>query len=79
MLGHALLTVIAADSRTDHPGPVEMIALTCAEVRCLITALILEPARAVACPLTWSRWRRRHQHRARISHHQRRPAAWQHL
>jgi SRSO17 transposase len=77
MVGHALLTVITADARTDRPGTVEVITLTCAEVRRLITALILEPARALACPLAWSRWRRRHQHRARTSHHQRQQALWQ--
>jgi hypothetical protein len=75
MIGHALLAVIAANARTDHGGPVEMIALTCAEVRRLFTAVIVEPARALACPLAWSRWRRRHQHRARISHHQLQKAA----
>jgi len=46
--------------------------LTCNEIRRLFTVLIIEPARALACPLAWSHWRRRHQHRAKISHYQRR-------
>ena len=74
MVGHALLAVLAANAATDRRGPVEMIALTCAEVRRLFTTLILEPGRAWACPLVWSRWRRRHQHRARTSHYQRQQA-----
>jgi hypothetical protein len=52
-----------------------VIALTCPEVRCLFTALIVEPARTLACPLAWSRWRRRHQHHARTSHYQRQPCS----
>ena len=74
MIGHALLAVIAANAHTDRGGPVEMIALTCAEVRRLFTIMILGPARTLACPLAWSRWRRRHQHHARASHHQRQQA-----
>jgi SRSO17 transposase len=74
MIGHALLAVLVANARIDHCGPVEVIALTCAEVRRLFTTVILEPARALACPLAWSRWRRRHQHRARTSHYRRQQA-----
>ena len=71
MIAHALLAVLAA--QTDHP-PAEggLIAMTCNEVRRLLTVLIIEPARALACPLSWSHWRRRHQYRAKISHYQRR-------
>lgn len=71
MLAHALLAVLAATERTDRPGPTDMIALTCSEIRRLLTQLIVNPARALACPLLWSQWRRRHQHRARTSHYQR--------
>jgi hypothetical protein len=39
MVGHALLAVLAANAATDRRGPVEMIALTCAEVRRLFTTL----------------------------------------
>ena len=54
-----------------------MIALTCNEIRRLFTVLIVEPARVSACPLAWSTWRRRHQHRARTSHYQRQEAEHQ--
>ena len=52
-----------------------MIALTCNEIRRLFTVLVVEPARAPACPLAWSYWRRRHQHRARTNHYQRQETA----
>jgi len=61
MLAHALLAVIAANEHTDRPAPTGLIALTCIEVRRLFTALVIEPARVLACPHAWSRWRRRHQ------------------
>jgi hypothetical protein len=58
---------------TLHPAPDGLIALTCNEIHRLFNRLILEPARRLPSPLTWSYWRRRHQHRARTSHYQRRP------
>jgi SRSO17 transposase len=75
MIAHALLAVIAANEHADRPAPLDMIALTCSEIRRLLTALVIEPARTLACPLAWSRWRRRHQHRARTSHYQSQEAA----
>jgi SRSO17 transposase len=71
MLAHALLAVIAANERPDHPNPAGLIPLTCNEIRRLLTTLITEPSRTPICPLTWSTWRRRHQHRAQTSHYQR--------
>lgn len=71
MLAHALLAVLAAHEATTRPAPAGMIALTCSEIRRLFTELVTEPARALTCPLRWSQWRRRHQHRARTSHYQR--------
>ena len=68
------LAVLAATAPADCRGPVEVIALTCAEVRRLLTTLIVKPDRTRACPLAWSRWRRRHQHHARTSHYQRQQA-----
>jgi hypothetical protein len=44
--------------------------LTCNEIRRLFTIFVTEPGRTIACPLAWSTWRRRHQHRARTSHYQ---------
>jgi SRSO17 transposase len=74
MLAHALLAVIAATERTEHPPPDELIALTCNEIRHLFTSLITEPTRRLTDPLAWSRWRRRHQHHARASHYRRQQA-----
>jgi hypothetical protein len=69
MLAHALLAVTAAQqART--PAPDGLIPLTCNEIRRLLTVYVIEPARRIACPDSWSTWRRRHQHRAKISHYQ---------
>lgn len=76
MLAHALLAVITANEHAARPAPVGLIALTCNETRRLLIALVVEPARALACPEAWSTWRRRHQHRARTSHYQRQHAAF---
>jgi hypothetical protein len=43
--------------------------LTVNEFRHLFEALLLPPLHAVADILAWSHWRRRHQARARASHH----------
>jgi len=74
MLAHALLAVIAATERAQQPPPGELIALTCNEIRHLFIRLITEPTRQLTNPLNWSRWRRRHQHRARVSHYRRQDA-----
>jgi SRSO17 transposase len=71
MLAHALLAVIAAREHSPRPEPDCLIALTCNEIRRLLVSYVIEPSRALTCPLAWSRWRRRHQHRARTSHYQR--------
>jgi SRSO17 transposase len=75
MLAHALLAVIAAREHTARPAPAGLIALTCNKIRRLFISFVIEPGRALPCPLAWSRWRRRHQHRARTSHYQRQQAA----
>jgi hypothetical protein len=75
MLAHALLAVIAANEHTTRPAPDGLIALTCNEIRRLLTVLVVEPGRVLASPEIWSTWRRRHQHRARTSHYQRQQAA----
>jgi len=75
MVAHALLAVIAANEHPDQPVPAGLIPLTCNEIRRLFTIFIIEPGRPIACPLTWSKWRRRQQHRARTSHYQRQEAA----
>lgn len=75
MLAHALLAVIAANEHSARPAPPGLIALTCNEIRRLLTVLVIEPGRVLANPEAWSIWRRRHQHRARTSHYQRQEAA----
>ena len=75
MLAHALLAVIAATEPDHTPTPAGLIALTCNEIRRLLTTLVIEPARVLANPESWSQWRRRHQHRARSSHYHRQRAA----
>jgi hypothetical protein len=75
MIAYALLVVIAANEHTDRPAPAGMIALTCNEIRRLLTIYVVEPRRTQACPYAWPQWRRRHQHRARTSHYKRQEAA----
>src|SRR5215210_7954518 len=74
MLAHALLVVLAAGEHAAAPPPAGLIPLTCNELQRLLTRLVLEPARRPADPEAWSRWRRRHQYRARISHYGRHAA-----
>ena len=56
--------------RPKSPGS-GLISLTLGEVRRLLAHLITTPP-GRAAPWAWSRWRRRHQHRAQTSHYQRR-------
>ena len=76
MIAHALLAVITAHEHAQHPAPDGLIPLTCNETRRLFMTYVIEPARARTCPEAWSRWRRRHQHRARTSHYQRQEATY---
>ncbi len=55
MIAHALLAVLAATEHAHRPAPPGMIELSCAEIRRLFTVLVIEPARALARPLAWSR------------------------
>jgi SRSO17 transposase len=70
MLAHAFLAVTAAAERRDRPAPEDLIPLSCNEVHHLFAALI-NPVHDLAHRLRWSRWRRRHQARARTSHYRR--------
>jgi hypothetical protein len=72
MLAHAFLAVATAIERDTTPTPVGLIALTVNEFRRLFDALLLATNHTVATLLAWSRWRRRHQYRARLSHYRRR-------
>ena len=68
MCAHALLAIITAAERAAGPAPAGLIAMTCAEVRRLITTSLAVAADPEAV-LAWSQWRRRAQHRARASHY----------
>lgn len=74
MLAHAFLTILAIlmnDAEPHHDGA-RLIPTTLGEARRLFTALTTTASRTVEQILAWSRWRRRHQHHAQRSHHQRR-------
>ena len=74
MLAYALFAVLAATERAETPTPQGLIALTCNEIHHLFNTLLIEPIQDLRHRLHWSTWRRRHQHRARTSHYQRRQA-----
>jgi hypothetical protein len=74
--GHAgaRLPVRHGGDRPKSPGS-GLIPVTLGEVRRLLAHLTAQPpARSAA--LAWSTWRRRHQHRAKVSHYQRRQASY---
>jgi uncharacterized protein HemY len=48
--------------------------LTCNEIHHLLNTLIVHLTNSPEHHLHWSTWRRRHQHRAKTSHEQRRTA-----
>ena len=50
MLAHALLAVIAARERTQRPAPDGLIALTCNEIRRMLTIYVIDPGRALPAP-----------------------------
>ena len=72
MLAHAFLAVATAIERDTTPTPAGLITLTVSEFRRLFDALLLATHHTVATLLAWSRWRRRHQYRARQCHYKRR-------
>jgi SRSO17 transposase len=74
MLAHALLVVLAADEHAAGPPPPGLIPLTCNELQRLLLRRVIDPARRPVDPEAWSRWRRRHQYRARASHYRRQVA-----
>ena len=72
MLAHAFLAVATAAEREAQPTPAGLITLTVNEFRRLFDALLLVTKHTITSLLAWSRWRRQHQHRARLSHYRRR-------
>ncbi|MGI5191448.1 hypothetical protein ACQEVI_25135 [Promicromonospora sp. CA-289599] len=74
MLAHAFLTMLAMtmnDTEPDHDS-VGLVPITLGEARRLFAALTATASKTVKRVLAWSRWRRRHQHRARRAHYRRR-------
>ncbi|TCO11629.1 SRSO17 transposase [Kribbella steppae] len=76
MLAYAFLAVVAATERAENPTPQgnSLIALTCNEIKRLFNTYLAAPTLDLRHRLRWSIRRRRHQHRARTSHYQRRQA-----
>jgi hypothetical protein len=72
MLAHAFLAVATAIERDTYPAPAGVIELTVNEFRRLFDALLLGSHPTPITLLSWSSWRRRHQHRARQCHYRRR-------
>ena len=68
MLAHAFLAVATATERDTQPTPTGLITLTVNEFRRLFDALLLVAHHTITSLPAWSRWRRRHQYRARLSH-----------
>jgi SRSO17 transposase len=71
MLAHAFLAVTTSTERDHSPTPADLIDLTVNEFRRLFDALLLGTKHTIDTLLAWSRWRRRHQARARECHHRR--------
>ena len=74
MLAAAFLTIATAIEHARDPGPPELIPLTRNEIARLLSGTTIRPARDDSHRMRWSRWRRRHQHRARTCHYQRQTA-----
>ncbi|MCA1835416.1 MAG: IS701 family transposase [Actinobacteria bacterium] len=72
MLAYAYLAVLATIERTRQCPPEGLIPLTCNEIHRLFNTLAIRPLSDIAHHLSWSTWRRRHQHRAKTSHYQQR-------
>jgi hypothetical protein len=81
LLAHAFLPVTRAQAvssgggkggRGGLSGALGLLPLTVPEVRRLLVALVWTIPVQPAFVLAWSRWRRRHQARARRAHYQRR-------
>ncbi|CCK24783.1 transposase [Streptomyces davaonensis JCM 4913] len=74
MLAHAFLAVAGADEHARHPGPADLVPLSCNEIQRLFITVAVQPLHDMAHRLGWSDWRRRHQERSRTSHYRRQAA-----
>jgi SRSO17 transposase len=73
MLAHAILAVVAARERAQHPTEdKQLIPLSVNEIRRLLAKLVINAVHTIDHWLGWSRWRRQHQARAKTSHYRRR-------
>jgi hypothetical protein len=70
----AALTIAAASEHAHGLRPSDQIPLTRNEIAHLLSGTTIRPARDDSHRMRWSRWRRRHQHRARTCHYQRQTA-----
>jgi hypothetical protein len=70
LLAHAYLAVTRTGAAA--PASPELLPLTVPEVRRLLCRLVWTPVVPAEHVLAWSRWRRRHQARARRCHYRRR-------
>jgi hypothetical protein len=70
-LAAAVLTIAAALERARTSGPPDQIPPTRNEIAHLLSGMMIGPALDASHRMRWSRWRRRHQHRARACHYQR--------
>ncbi|MBT2444570.1 IS701 family transposase [Streptomyces sp. ISL-36] len=75
MLAHAFLAVVRADEHARHPGPADLIPLSCNEIQRLFITVVVQPLHTMAHRLRWSDWRRHHQERSRTSHYRRQAAS----
>ena len=71
MLAAAALTIAAALDHAHGSCPADQIPLTRNEIAHLISGLTNRPSHDASHRMRWSRWRRRHQYRARTCHYQR--------
>jgi hypothetical protein len=71
MLAAVVLTIAAALEHARHLVADDQIPLTRNEIAHLLTTMIAPPARGTGYRIRWSRWRRRHQYRARTCHYPR--------
>jgi SRSO17 transposase len=73
MLAHAILAVIAACERAQQRSEdQQLVSLSINEIRRLLAKLVINTVHTIDHWLNWSRWRRRHQARAKTSHYRRR-------
>jgi hypothetical protein len=70
MLAAAALTIAAALEHARGSCPADQIPLTRNEIAHLLSSLANRPAHDASHRMRWSRWCRRHQHRARTCHYQ---------